>query len=240
MEQLIEKIIEEDISDISNKTVRTKRERALRKYYQNPNYCQYCGCIIHAVKNVKIGDTKSKKFCNRSCSAKYNNSFIFRERMKSIAESCSDAEFINAYNESCSYVELGKAIGYLRINSDISKKIKKRMQTLGLQDYQSTVGPPINSLTKGDLIRKRPNWQSWRSSIQKGARAQYEASNKHKACYVCGYDKTYEVAHIKPVSDFDDTSLISVINDVDNLIALCPNHHWEFDHLGLDISEYLL
>ena len=32
------------------------------------------------------------------------------------------------------------------------------------------------------------------------------------------------------VSDFDDSALISEINSKDNLIALCPNHHWEYDH----------
>ena len=57
---------------------------------------------------------------------------------------------------------------------------------------------------------------------------------------VCGYDKTYEVAHIKAVSEFSDDALISEINDINNLIALCPNHHWEFDHLQLDISEYII
>ena len=29
------------------------------------------------------------------------------------------------------------------------------------------------------------------------------------------------------------------INNIDNLIALCPNHHWEYDNNGLDISPYL-
>ena len=34
--------------------------------------------------------------------------------------------------------------------------------------------------------------------------------------------------------------LISEINNIDNLIALCPNHHWEFDHSQLNISEYII
>lgn len=45
-----------------------------------------------------------------------------------------------------------------------------------------------------------------------------------------GYDKHIEIAHIKAVSDFSDDSLISEINDKNNLVALCPNHHWEFDN----------
>ena len=67
----------------------------------------------------------------------------------------------------------------------------------------------------------------------------YINSNKPKQCIVCNYDKHYEVAHIKSVSDFDDGSLISEINNQDNLIALCPNHHWEYDNTDFDITPYL-
>lgn len=50
-------------------------------------------------------------------------------------------------------------------------------------------------------------------------------------CVRCGYDKHIEIAHIHPISEFPEHTLISVINDPSNLIALCPNCHWEFDHL---------
>lgn len=44
------------------------------------------------------------------------------------------------------------------------------------------------------------------------------------------YTNYCEVCHIKPVNGFSDESLVSEINDINNLVALCPNHHWEFDH----------
>lgn len=44
-------------------------------------------------------------------------------------------------------------------------------------------------------------------------------------CKICGYNKHIEVAHIKAVSEFSDSTLISEINDINNLIGLCPNHH---------------
>ncbi|WP_443081868.1 HNH endonuclease [Terrisporobacter sp.] len=47
---------------------------------------------------------------------------------------------------------------------------------------------------------------------------------------MCGYTNHIEIAHIKAVSDFDDNILISEINNPDNLIGLCPNHHWEYDN----------
>lgn len=34
----------------------------------------------------------------------------------------------------------------------------------------------------------------------------------------------------KATSDFDDDVLIKEINNINNLIGLCPNHHWEFDN----------
>lgn len=49
-------------------------------------------------------------------------------------------------------------------------------------------------------------------------------------CQCCGYDKHVEVCHIKPISKFNNDTLISIINNPSNLYVLCPNCHWEFDH----------
>lgn len=53
---------------------------------------------------------------------------------------------------------------------------------------------------------------------------------KLDTCQQCGYKKHIEIAHKKPISEFDENTLLSVINDPSNLIPLCPNHHWEHDH----------
>ncbi len=50
-------------------------------------------------------------------------------------------------------------------------------------------------------------------------------------CQKCGYDKHIEVAHVRPVSDFSGDSLLVDINDISNLVGLCPNCHWEFDNM---------
>jgi len=50
-------------------------------------------------------------------------------------------------------------------------------------------------------------------------------------CRLCGYDKHFEVAHIKPISEFPEDTLLTVVNDPTNLMPLCPNCHWEFDNL---------
>ena len=49
-------------------------------------------------------------------------------------------------------------------------------------------------------------------------------------CELCCYDKHVEVCHIKPIGSFDGNTKISKINSYNNLILLCPNCHWEFDH----------
>lgn len=93
-------------------------------------------------------------------------------------------------------------------------------------------------LTKKEIFDGCKSWQSARGIIQKHARFIYNNSEKSKCCIECGYEKHYEVCHIKSVSKFEDNALIiSDINNIENLIALCPNHHWEFDNKILFIKK---
>ena len=38
------------------------------------------------------------------------------------------------------------------------------------------------------------------------------------------------VCHIKSLADFEDDVVVAHVNKLSNLIGLCPNCHWEFDH----------
>lgn len=53
-------------------------------------------------------------------------------------------------------------------------------------------------------------------------------------CSVCGYDKHVQIAHKKSIASFPLNTRLSVVNHVDNLMTLCPNCHWEFDHYILN------
>ncbi len=53
-----------------------------------------------------------------------------------------------------------------------------------------------------------------------------------KSCQVCGYTHRVDCCHIKPIKKFLPTALVSEINAIGNLSALCPNHHIELD-LGI-------
>lgn len=54
-------------------------------------------------------------------------------------------------------------------------------------------------------------------------------------CFICGYSYHVDIAHIKDIKDFDGSTLVSEINDLGNLVALCRNHHYEFDCGDLNI-----
>jgi 5-methylcytosine-specific restriction endonuclease McrA len=55
---------------------------------------------------------------------------------------------------------------------------------------------------------------------------------KHEVqtCSVCKYDKHVEVCHIKDISQFPLDAKLAEVNARTNLVLLCPNCHWEFDH----------
>lgn len=88
----------------------------------------------------------------------------------------------------------------------------------------------LDGCTKGELLNKKGAYYRFRAIIRKHAQWVYEQSDGDKKCKICGYDKHVEVCHIKSVSSFNDDALITIINDLTNLVGMCPNHHWEFDH----------
>lgn len=69
-----------------------------------------------------------------------------------------------------------------------------------------------------------------RSDIRNFAR-KYNSHLSDESCAMCGYKLHVEICHIIALKDFPDTALISEVNHPNNLVALCPNCHWEFDNL---------
>lgn len=121
------------------------------------------------------------------------------------------------------------------INNSMRKEKKEKKTRYALGD--SVFFTKYKDLTKGDIFNKYKSWQSARSRIQKIARVIYN-NNKEYKCIICGYNKHIEVAHIKAVSTFEDTALIlEEVNSINNMIGLCPTHHWEYDAGLLDIEN---
>lgn len=151
----------------------------------------------------------------------------------------SDEEFKDIINNSIGWKEICEKLGYSSIvNKDSKDKILKRCESLNIKINLIKL-PEVLSRTKGELLSDRKNYQSYRSTVRKWAEKIYKENNPECKCVVCGYDKHIEIAHIKAVSDFDDNTTIAEINDINNLIGLCPNHHWEYDNGILDINKYI-
>lgn len=143
----------------------------------------------------------------------------------------SDKQFSEIIKNSKTWKEIGEKLGYKNaISSYIKQKIIDRCSKLDIVFPIIKKSNPVEKQTKGQLFKSRKNWQSARTAIRKSAQKSFEDSGKPYKCVICGYTNHIEIAHIKAVSDFDDNILISEINNPDNLIGLCPNHHWEYDN----------
>lgn len=151
--------------------------------------------------------------------------------VNSKVNSVDDVKFIEYITTSKTWKELGIKLGYKSkvLSSNVKDSIIERCSMLGMElDFQKL--NDVSYKTKGELFKSRKNWQSASSAIRKDARRIFFEENPKPVCNICGYQHHIDVAHIKAVSDFDDDTLISEINSIENLIALCPNHHWEYDN----------
>lgn len=155
-------------------------------------------------------ETSNPKFCSSSCAASYNNKrFPKRKRKKRYCKHCG-------------------------------------------KDITRSKGQPAVVTVCNDCNRNVVNWDGIRlcdmhglrsyqksSRIRERARQTYRNSNLSKECVICRYNKHYEVCHIKPIKEFEGSAMVVDINSLSNLVALCRNCHWEFDH-GILSKEFIL
>lgn len=189
------------------------KEEAIRKYYLSPNICKECLKVIE-LNNKKVSEIRVKVFCNKSCAAIFNNkkreqNVLYTETRRIKFETLKNEKSIYRYNE-CKCGEL---------------KLKTAKLCSNCKGINS-----VENKTYKEFKDRYSDWWNSRVPIAKDARRVYNKSDKPKECAVCGYNNHIQVCHIKAVKDFDENTLIKEINSLDNLIALCPNHHWEYDH----------
>ena len=185
------------------------RIRALSRYYLTPNICLYCGSIIYVAKHQKVNRVKKKKFCNNSCAASYNN----RRRIKK-------------KNDKKGFCILCNRVIRYKRNEQTGKYHTRKFCTTCLNNKR------ISSYTKEELRTRNKSYRQW---ITRNARTIYTLSSKSLICAICGYSLHVDICHIVGVAKFADEVKISEINALDNLIALCPNHHREFDNEDISI-----
>lgn len=76
------------------------------------------------------------------------------------------------------------------------------------------------------------------NGVRSAARKVLQKAGIEKKCCICGFDIVIEVHHIKAVTDFPFSATLAEVNDLSNLLYLCPNHHVMVDK-GLITTEEL-
>lgn len=85
--------------------------------------------------------------------------------------------------------------------------------------------------TIADVLVKRGTGSHRYQAVRTDAIRRARLDNAVLVCAKCGYDKHVEVCHVKPISSFDKSTPLGVVNSKENLLLLCPNCHWEHDNL---------
>lgn len=68
------------------------------------------------------------------------------------------------------------------------------------------------------------------NKVRSHARRLVSSLGMKMICSCCNFQKGIQVCHIKAINLFEDTTPLNVVNNINNLILLCPNCHWLFDH----------
>ena len=164
------------------------------------NTCLQCGTV-----------TLNPKFCGKSCAARYNNQFTPKRKKSKLCKSCP--QLICSSRTFCKDC-YSKTSCYTKKDSHVKKGSNDRGDI--------SLGEAAASYSKHHktsafaLVRTRARAIAKKLGLD--------------TCVKCGYDKHVEIAHIKAISRFDMSTLISVVNAPENLMPLCPNCHWEHDH----------
>ena len=203
----------------------SKQEKEL-EYLKDPKNCHTCQEIIPYDKYVvKLRDSKKERyknrtyfyFCNSSCSAKHSNKvspkrYVDDVQCKGNCGKNLGKFWINKreYCEEC-----------LIILNNKKSIVKKNLADRTFEEYLSNY--------------KYRDYANKYTAIRQHGKKVIDRSNIPKCCKNCGYDKHVEVCHLKGIPEFDKTCLISEINSLDNLVYLCSNCHWEYDHNMLSI-----
>lgn len=227
------------------------RRKALENYYENPNVCQHCGITILVGIKQKVANTRRQKFCSRSCAAKFNNlgTDRWREKRRTLGKPEICQVRISKYmtGDPCGKCERCKAdIQYISPPSTGGKRYRKkqycdtcRLEVLA-ENGRAHMGnhlADLENMTRKQVRESTPTYQAHRTAIRKHAVRIYTTSGKPLICAVCGFPHHAQVCHKRAVSDFPDDALIKEINDINNLVALCPNHHWMLDNGLLKIDD---
>lgn len=185
-------------------------QKCRKEWYKDNSYvtvtCENCGKEFKILKGVYNQSKTKHFFCDNSCAATYNNKVRVRENKTNII--WKDGK--KGYNKCpiCGKLKYYKS----ELCSDCSNKEKRK----------------IKERTLGSYIDGHKYLTTKCSEIRRDARITIEESKREKVCAYCHnheFDDILEVHHLKGILEFDKSSTIREINDENNLVWLCPNHH---------------
>jgi hypothetical protein len=206
------------IPEINRQNAHRLRETALEQYYKNPNFCKTCQKVILVRPKQKVADAKRKTYCSRSCAATANNAGVKRNCKSSESSLCEAC--------GCSINQEQKKNG--RWTSYRFCKICGAIARKGKSSKRNQLPNLLHTFSLQELFDIKGRVAT-RTEITRNAKKVYDSSDKPKQCFLCGFLPVYQVCHKKAVSSFPGETLISEVNSLDNLVALCPNHHILFD-----------
>ena len=188
------------------RAITAKLEKIAREkeYAKNPKLCTHCYGPILQTPSLSLFATRQKKFCSSVCAGKFNSS-LRKANNKLVVKPRK-----------------------IRICYDCKQEFQKEFENNKSAHRKFC----SKCRDKNIFVSGKEKSEVQRHSIASNARI--VTANRTQTCFICGYDKHVQVCHIRPVFDFPATATVSEINSQDNLVLLCPNHHWEFDHLLMD------
>jgi predicted HNH restriction endonuclease len=94
----------------------------------------------------------------------------------------------------------------------------------------------FDSLVK--ILNKKVLGNTSVETIRKESRKKYIENYANMDCVHCKHSGSTQVCHIKAISEFNKLSLVEDINDLSNLIGLCPNCHIDLDrHKKFEVTR---
>lgn len=195
--------------------------------------CPYCNCTEYWKTGVVKG---SQRYQCRQCKRKYRMDTQPKAEFKLTHNHCLQCGSETTNERFCSRT---CAATY---NGKRYPKRKKYCKYCGTRIHgQRTVCDECNpsyvdwsKRTIGD-IQKSAKYQV-SAALRTLARQEFAKSDRLRVCQNCGYDKHVEVCHIKGINTFSPDTPVLIVSSIDNLVGLCPNCHWGFDH-GLLLYE---
>lgn len=176
--------------------------------------CRSCS-VSFLKQECEVLKTKNN-FCSKSCAAKFNNIGISRNPPK--FRKCKKCK--NEFIKSKSHKSKLYCSNCLK---DYDNRLEL-LKSMSIHDFQ------VYTISNG----YHPSWKN--SQIRYYNRT-WNASLKFLGCAICGYTHHVEFAHIKPLSSFPETATLGEVNHPNNVIQLCPNHHWELDNGILNLES---